>query len=81
MVLVYHRVSLATRDEPAINREGRYKGDRQGERQASPEKGTTIIRLSKISMIVIDSVSEANARGSAVASVNPDRSSGSIVSE
>src|SRR5215210_5703191 len=42
---------------------------------------TTITRLSTISMIVIESVSEANARGSTVASANPERRSGSIVSE
>jgi len=40
-----------------------------------------MIRLSTISVIVIEIVSEANARGSTVASANPDRKSGIIVSE
>jgi hypothetical protein len=38
VVLVDHRVSLATRDEPAVDREGRHESDRQGERQAAPEE-------------------------------------------
>jgi hypothetical protein len=41
----------------------------------------TIIRLSTISMTVMDSVSAAKARGSTLASAKPDRRRGIIVSE
>jgi hypothetical protein len=37
VVLVDHRVSPATGDEPTIDREGRHEGDRQRKCQASPE--------------------------------------------
>jgi hypothetical protein len=40
VVLVHHRVTPATRDEPAVDRECGDEGDRQGKRQAPPEKGT-----------------------------------------
>jgi hypothetical protein len=42
---------------------------------------TRIIRLSTISMTVIESVSAAKAMGRTVPRANPDRNSGSIVSE
>ena len=38
VVLVDYRVTLATGDEPAVDRERRYEGDRQRERQAPPEE-------------------------------------------
>src|SRR5215212_3731799 len=45
MVLVDHRVTSSSSDEPAVERERRHEGDRQRERQAPPEQQARKPRL------------------------------------
>lgn len=80
-------MSVPSRDEPSVHREGGRRGNDERQHQAAPEQRAaepgihrpgmmSIIALSTISMIVIDTVSEARASLRTTPVASPEASSG-----